>query len=587
MTTLIDQMPLSTPGRHLIRRQTIELKLACQEGAHEIQEEVRRLYHSDLLRVMDEVMSLIVEQDEVIQFDRLELDLGVCAPQRLHERLGMLTRESLTRVLKKEILDVRQSGKSQSQGRMIRAEDSTLLALQVFLRTGQRPWWLTQFIHLETVFEELLRTRPNDVSAMLRDLSSSVVMRRVSKQFSRSLQRQVIRLLASEQSSVLESLVSQWMTVLNALSLPSEIPFSPSNTSQEDVIYQYVLTYLVTASPSTISGANCSEYVIRCLSEKDGAGRQEFLTRLLDCSHRVLSAKSALGQWVTTKWKEEKHSVRKIQEDSSLDPPHSLQSDYGDRGNMQVMRGDMAGQLEKVNHPLTIRSSDETPLLNLQGLSESHKESPKSPLRSNERIGHEQPLRAHPSRAQADGKNTHRVDQSNQWAEPLDLREGLYIANAGLVLLWPFLTNFLEKVGLIEDKKFLSEGKQEHAVLLLQYLVTGEMECPEYELLLNKLLCGWNPSQPTVKKIVVSEGEQNESAELLNSVIAHWAALKKTSVEGFRRSFLLREGRLVWQETGWHLTVARTGYDVLLDRLPWGIGFILLPWMSEPLSVEW
>jgi hypothetical protein len=40
-------------------------------------------------------------------------------------------------------------------------------------------------------------------------------------------------------------------------------------------------------------------------------------------------------------------------------------------------------------------------------------------------------------------------------------------------------------------------------------------------------------------------------------------------------------------EFGWSLLVARLGRDVLLERLPWSIGHVVLPWMQEPLYVEW
>ena len=40
-------------------------------------------------------------------------------------------------------------------------------------------------------------------------------------------------------------------------------------------------------------------------------------------------------------------------------------------------------------------------------------------------------------------------------------------------------------------------------------------------------------------------------------------------------------------DQSWRLEVARMGHDVLLDKIPWGIGFIKLPWMEEPLFVEW
>ena len=64
-------------------------------------------------------------------------------------------------------------------------------------------------------------------------------------------------------------------------------------------------------------------------------------------------------------------------------------------------------------------------------------------------------------------------------------------------------------------------------------------------------------------------------------MIEQWRILKKTSVDGFRESFLQREGRLSLQENGWSLKVARASYDVLLDQLPWGISVVLLPWMKS------
>ncbi|MFZ4699116.1 MAG: contractile injection system tape measure protein, partial [Candidatus Methylumidiphilus sp.] len=128
---------------------------------------------------------------------------------------------------------------------------------------------------------------------------------------------------------------------------------------------------------------------------------------------------------------------------------------------------------------------------------------------------------------------------------------------------------------------------QERAILLLHYLTHGRAEAAEPMLTLNKLLCGWPLAEPTAKAIDLSEAEQTESAALIASATAHWKALKGTSPDGFRRAFLQRDGRLSRQESGWHLLVPRVGYDVLLDSLPWGIGLVMLPWMAEPLAVEW
>ena len=110
---------------------------------------------------------------------------------------------------------------------------------------------------------------------------------------------------------------------------------------------------------------------------------------------------------------------------------------------------------------------------------------------------------------------------------------------------------------------------------------------PEHQLFLNKLLCGVPPFEPVANTLDLTEAERLESLELLTSVTTHWRALKNTSTEGLRTSFLQREGHVIEQFDGWRLKVARVGYDVLLDQLPWGLGLVCLPWMKFPLFVEW
>ncbi len=75
--------------------------------------------------------------------------------------------------------------------------------------------------------------------------------------------------------------------------------------------------------------------------------------------------------------------------------------------------------------------------------------------------------------------------------------------------------------------------------------------------------------------------------ELLESTISYWTSLKATSVSGLRTAFIQREGILQRQHGGWSLKIERTGYDMLIDKLPWGIGLVKLPWMNEPLHTDW
>jgi hypothetical protein len=74
---------------------------------------------------------------------------------------------------------------------------------------------------------------------------------------------------------------------------------------------------------------------------------------------------------------------------------------------------------------------------------------------------------------------------------------------------------------------------------------------------------------------------------LLNSAIQNWGKMKTLSINNFRESFLIREGRLKENQANWELKVAGKAFDLLLDTLPWAISTIKLPWMEKSIQVEW
>jgi hypothetical protein len=163
----------------------------------------------------------------------------------------------------------------------------------------------------------------------------------------------------------------------------------------------------------------------------------------------------------------------------------------------------------------------------------------------------------------------------------------LYIDNAGLVILWPFLSHFFEKLGLVKKGSFLNNDSIQTGVALLQYLASEDSNPPEYLLALNKLLCGMELEAVFHLEIPLTETEKKECNTFLTAVIEQAPILNKMSISGFRGSFLLRQGILSPRDGAWLLRIERETYDVVLDRFPWGMDWIKLPWMSTPLRVEW
>lgn len=161
----------------------------------------------------------------------------------------------------------------------------------------------------------------------------------------------------------------------------------------------------------------------------------------------------------------------------------------------------------------------------------------------------------------------------------------IFLRNAGMVVLHPFLPTFFNALKIAKQGKLL---KPERAICLLQYLATGRTGAMEHELPLNKLLCGVPLGQPLIRQIRLTKNEKNEADNLLRAVVSHWSALGSTTPEGLRGTFLCREGKLANSPDGaWLLRVEQRSFDVLLADLPWSISAIKLPWMAELLNVEW
>ncbi|WP_447985977.1 contractile injection system tape measure protein [Nitrospira sp. Nam74] len=169
--------------------------------------------------------------------------------------------------------------------------------------------------------------------------------------------------------------------------------------------------------------------------------------------------------------------------------------------------------------------------------------------------------------------------------EPCD--EEIYIANAGLVLAAPYLPSLFDRLYLTEQGAFKDRKAAERAVHLLQYLINERTASPEYQLVLNKLLCGVRTGTPIAREIALIDPEQEIIEGLIQGMIRNWTSIGQTSSAGLRQSFLQREGRLQRKEDAWHLLVEPRAYDVLLDQIPWSFSIIKYPWMERILHVDW
>jgi len=172
--------------------------------------------------------------------------------------------------------------------------------------------------------------------------------------------------------------------------------------------------------------------------------------------------------------------------------------------------------------------------------------------------------------------------------ESTGVTEEIYIDNAGQVLAAPYLPRLFSMLKLVGEGAFVDRQAAERAVHLLQFMVNEQTQSPEFQLILNKILCGVSTGIPICREIDISAQEQETIEGLIRGMIQNWTTIGNTSISGLRETFLRRKGKLQLKEDGmWYLTVEPGVFDMLLDSLPWSFSVIKHSWMERAVHVTW
>jgi len=167
-----------------------------------------------------------------------------------------------------------------------------------------------------------------------------------------------------------------------------------------------------------------------------------------------------------------------------------------------------------------------------------------------------------------------------------EIETEIYIENAGLILLHPFLKPFFEKVNLLENN-VIKQSNYDLATQILYYLATNKEQAAEHQLIFEKYLCGIPAGFPLNKFVPIPHQIKTECDELLKAVLTHWKSLQSSSSALLQNEYLCRPGKLSLHNDKDLLYIQRKTQDILLEKIPWNIHIIKLPWNKKLLYVEW
>jgi hypothetical protein len=524
--------------RHSIKRQVVELTLADSRDTWRLQQELGRIYRQRLVPLIERDCDELSTPDCLYRLERLELDLGTIDIDHLESELVAKVSAQLKPRLAEQI---------ERQERSSSAPDdrpevlSQLELFSQFIHYGSLPWWadLRQPRLLADNLHYLLRYAP----VRLRSLLSTLIREKRNRQ-------RLIRHYDDAQLTALATLLVPGLETFLTRLLPALVE---------------LLTVQRLGVPARLKYAVWSE-VLQLVS-RQRENYQEM--RTYDRAWADIAYPDTGNSEFLSFGRE---LLRRVARNLGLSYP------------------DLLAGLRQTSKPATVAiQEDLTPLI-VALERDSGEESTAIAVRSVAKSANVPPARRNGRK-----ETTFAPDR---WPVPSELTaddrdimddtaEEVYLDTAGLVLLWPFLGRFFERLGLLAAERFKDATAVQRAVGLLHYLATEETEPPEYRLPLAKVLCGMEPEAVFLLETPLSAEEMKECTLLLSAVIEHAPILRNMSIAGFRGTFLLRHGILGQRDGAWLLRVERETYDIVLERFPWTVNWVKLPWMTAPLRVEW
>jgi hypothetical protein len=523
----------------IIRKQKFRIKTNSEDLALQLRHELNDHLQVGLLAVYEEVFASIPGlKDDTIYIDKLQLDLGRCSATEFATQLPQLLKQAM---LKK--LDPRQStdeaviyaDKVANERRSANSPGSTdeVTTLFHFFEKGYFPWWVTSAAKKKP--EEMIASLSRQATENLLVKIISAARHAGEEKANRVRQRFLQHLSVNDQEKIVEALIAlqsdqQLRTNIQMLAADATMEYCCSFIEITTTVYRAELILLLLQSTLPQEKEIFQSFIRRLMNRKKAS----------DSKMREFKKETKQGE-------------------ESVSPVHTA--------------------INTVIDEITGKKKDDEQITKGKVKNEDNN------IDSNKNTGNkETDSQSSPSSKQRQpAKKKQTVNAAGELPE-----EGVYVDNGGLVILHPFFQPLFTELELLStDGKFVAEEAKARAAVILQYLFTGDTAYAEYDMVLNKLFCGIAVEEVLPEDIVLTEKETSECDGLLDTVIQYWDALKGASKEAVRQTFFQRKAKIRFKDDHWLFQVERSAMDILLDRLPWGIGIIRLPWLQHLIHVEW
>jgi hypothetical protein len=524
---------------HLIHKQKVVVNVSNMDKAFSYQNTLSELFANELKFDIEHVLNEVDQTNEVIRIDKLDIDLGAINGEQFSYEFKV----KLLSKLKESLQNI--SHTQTTNVTLVKQSASLVDSFIFFIKRGSLPWYIKKKTMIAFEEDMLKSLSPSDWMFIADWFKQNVIFykhitERLVLQFSSGFLKQILSATLNENIEVKE-----WEILLSDLQYlhKENVVENTSTPLFHKPFLLQLFNSLFHKNKLHSLDVLIAEYLLKTISEHEGFIKKPFETRAMEKKLRSKLIKTIIQNIVFFK---QKNVV--IQTLSTED----------------VLMTNVSKNWSRLRNKFELNNTASLPTINRKEYDDSLIES---------------------SASESELQETKNIKQLIKSTKEED---ALFVENCGVILLHPFLESYFNEFSLVENKKFISDDAQKRAVLLLHYLCAGLTEVAEFNLVLQKILCGYNIAEESLpNELIISQQEKDESDKLLQSVIDYWPPLKQTSIEGLQKTFLQREGKLIMKDNGWQLTVEQKTVDILLNKLPWGFSTIRLPWMLDLITIDW
>lgn len=577
--------------KHIINKIFLEVNTNSTAVAHDLKNRLGLFLKEDILPYLENYFKRIEQKlpAEIVQIPQLTIAIKATS-QNDFKTLKTDTKEKLV-----QKIDALLKAPSQATEEviLIHSQEHQTRSLLFFIEHGYTPWWKTTEDQLAFTHDDILEISSSNAfgNQYAQLLQNPICKKRSIQQFTDQELQMVLKasFKHTQHIHILEDIIIKTFTSLSAVSrdfIWSELitylqsknlsafieniaSVSIHTTSfQNEGVYAFAKAVLAIIQQALkISTADVANILQGNTKNNIALASQLMIT--CDAIGLAKEATTILKPWL----KDTTPNIEKLKDQEKIIPSTTKESDT----------------LSSKEEILTTTANEtvSTPISNNEGtnpeIAEQAATSPDEKRSPNDSKKESTTLKDNEESITID---TYIKEITSQQEEEAVTNTGTYyVPNAGLIILHPYIQPFFSNCGIIDDTNNITDI--DLAVHTLHYLATKKEQQLESQMLFEKFLCGV-PLQKTIQRhIQLSDTIKQQAEELLESVIENWGILNNASTDLLRHEFLQREGKLSFTEDNPKVVIERRTQDILVDRIPWGIGICRLPWLDHMVFTNW